>query len=499
MKKHYFLAFDLGAESGRAMLGELDDHTISISEIYRFPNAYVNIRGRFYWDIFKLYSEILHGLSEAIKIQPKVESIAIDTWGVDFGLLAQDGTIISMPFAYRDKQTDGVVSKFEKDVLSLEELYKCTGNQIIQINTLFQLYAMKLSGSLTLANANHLLFIPDLINYFLTGIKQTEYTIASTSQLLNCTKRGWETLLFEKINISVSLMQQIVEPGTKIGQINVSHEFDHLQVISVASHDTASAIAAIPDTEKDWAYLSSGTWSLLGIESDKPIITQKSAVLNFTNEGGVENTYRILKNLTGLWILQECKKQWDKIHIYSYSELLQMATDIKANNSFIDTEAPCFLNSENMPEAINQYLEETNQTLPDSIGAYVMCIMQSLAMKYKQVFLQLLDLSPKPINKLYVLGGGSKNELLCQLTANAINRLVITGPSEATALGNIMFQAKALGYAKSLERVRTIIKNSFQSKKYLPDATGTVDITKKYLYYLKITNQETESKRAIEI
>lgn len=480
MGKHYFLAFDLGAESGRAVLGTLENQKLHIQEVYRFSNGYVNIHGGCYWNAFSLFTELKKALALCNQNHTAhIESFAVDTWGVDFGLLAGDGSLLSMPHSYRDPRTNGMVEDFARNIMPLDRLYSISGIQTMQINTLFQLYALKRSNSPLLSVASDLLFMPDLINYFFTGEKKTEYSIASTSQLLDPFTRQWNHELFRAIGLPESMMQEVIPQGIVVGwadkSICAQAGLSAVPLISVASHDTGSAVAAIPADDDNWAYLSSGTWSLMGLELQQPIINESSASLNFTNEGGVEDTCRFLKNMSGMWLLQQCKKSWDANSSYDYDQLVQMAAQSQPFKALIDTDTPTFLNPDDMPSAIQNYCRITQQPVPSSHAEIVRCIFDSLAMKYRLVMKQLREFSPVPIHKLYIIGGGAKNKLLCQLTANAIGMPVITGPSEATAIGNIMMQAKAMGYVSLLSEIRKIIRNSFESATYLPQDTAIWD------------------------
>jgi len=475
MSKH-FLAFDLGAENGRVVLGILENGRLNIREVYRFPNGNVNIHGRYHWNVFSLFTELQKALLVCSQnFTNKVDSLAVDTWGVDFGLLSNDGTLLSMPYSYRDPHTNGMVEDFAKNIMPLNKLYMLSGIQTMQINTLFQLYALKKSNSSILSAAKDLLFMPDLLNYFFTGEKNTEYSIASTSQLLNPYTKQWNKDTFDAIGVPLTIMQDVIQQGLITGYVDdnicLKAGLKPIPVVSVASHDTGSAIAAIPADDEHWAYLSSGTWSLMGLELKEPIVNEASASQNFTNEGGVEGTCRFLKNMCGLWLLQQCKKSWAASHSYTYDQLVQMAVEAEPFKILIDVDAPDFLNPEDMHLAIRGYCIKTGQVTSSSHAEFVRCIFDSLAMKYRLVMRQLKEFSPVPLYKLYIIGGGTKNKLLCQLTANALGITVITGPSEATAVGNIMMQAKALGYVSSLSEIREIVRNSFESIEYIPDDT----------------------------
>jgi rhamnulokinase len=471
MKKSQFLAFDLGAESGRAILGKLEEGRIILKEIHRFPTGMINIEDHNYWNIYRMYEEILTAISKCkLEFNVKPESIAIDTWGVDFSLLGPEGNILGLPYCYRDSRTDGIVEEFFK-IMPRELLYQLTGIQILQFNTVFQLFAMMQRQSTLLNNASDLLFMPDLLNYLLSGVKSTEFSIATTSQLFNPRTEMWEREIFSAIGTNVEIMQNIVEPGTIIGNIHdkilQSLDMKGLPIISVASHDTGSAIAAIPAEDDEWAYISSGTWSLMGVECKAPIITDKTLAYNITNEGGVNKTYRVLKNIMGLWLLQQSRSVWGKDE-FSYSGLVAMAASSKPFIAFMDPDNKSFLHPVNMPAAIMEYCRQSSQNIPGDIAAISRMILENLALKYRYTLDQLRTINSKPIEKIYIIGGGVQNELLCQFTANACGVPVITGPSEGTALGNIMVQAMAMGELSSLSQIRQIVKSSFPSIQFEP-------------------------------
>lgn len=476
MESPQFLAFDLGASSGRGMLGELRDDRLRIREICRFPNGMIPVRGHLHWNIFTLFEHIKEGLRLCSKgPDGPPSSIGIDTWGVDFGLLARDGSILGLPYGYRDSRTDGAMDSFFAK-LPRERVYKLTGIQFLPFNSLFQLEAMARDKSPLLEVATDLLFIPDLLNYLLTGVKTTEFTFATTSQLYNPVKADWEDELLSALGLPRTLMQDIVAPGNQIG--NTSAEIDRetglnkVPVVAVATHDTGSAVAAVPakaSAEGDgWAYISSGTWSLMGVEAKTPIISDESLKLNFTNEGGVGGTFRFLKNIAGLWLLQECLRAWGAERAPGYEELLDAAESSIPFRALIDPDRDEFLNPPDMPEAIRDVCKKTGQTPPKSAGEFVRCVLESLALKYRLVLDQLRRVYPHPINRIHVIGGGVRNRLLCQFTANAAGLEVIAGPAEATAIGNIMVQALAAGYVDSLAEMRAVIRQSFELAVYEP-------------------------------
>ncbi len=464
MPPSYFLAFDIGAASSRAVLGSLEDERLSIKEISRFPNEMLSIHGHLYWNIYRLFEELKYGLAVCANYT-QVQGVAIDTWGVDFGFLAEDGTILGLPHSYRDPHTKGAMQGFFKKI-SKERIYELTGIQFLPLNTLYQLFVLKKSGSSLLKNAHDLLFMPDLFNYLLTREKKTEFTFATTSQLYNPRKKRWEGELFAALEISESLMQEIVQPGTIIGtlipEIGKPLGWKSIPVIAVATHDTGSAVAAVPARGEDWAYISSGTWSLLGVETKEPIINNQAMELNFTNEGGVEGTFRFLKNIGGLWLLQECRKVWAAHRDFSYEELNNLALKAKPFQSIIDPDWEGFLCPANMPQAIRAYCESTGQTVPETPSELTRCILESLALKYRMVLDQLAKVYPHPIRKIHVIGGGANNRLLCQFTADASGLPVYAGPAEATSTGNIMMQAFTQGYLQSLNEMREVIRNSFE-------------------------------------
>jgi rhamnulokinase len=470
MNKKHFLAFDIGASSGRAILGTLENGKLSLTETHRFKNQITRIHGSYYWNIYSLFEELKTGLKKCItefNVQP--DSIGIDTWGVDYSLVSESGQLIGLPFAYRDSRTDNAIADFFK-VLPKKETYLLSGIQFMQFNTLFQLFASKQEKHSRLAIARSLLFTPDTLNYLFTGVRKNEYTIASTSQLLKPGKAEWEKELFKAAQLDENLVEDIIQPGTELGKVlqEVQEETGSVEIpcIAVASHDTASAIASVPASDGHWAYLSSGTWSLLGIESKEPIVSEKSMDMNFTNEGGVEGTTRFLKNIMGMWLIQECKRIWDKEEVLDWPEIVQLSEKAEPFKCFINPDNQVFLNPGNMPKAIQDYCIETQQTVPESKGEIARCIYDSLALKYKFTIKQIELLTNKKIEKLHIIGGGANNKMMNQLTADAIGIPVFAGPTEATATGNVMMQAKALGAVKSLNEIREIIKKSFDVIEY---------------------------------
>jgi rhamnulokinase len=473
MSGHSYLAFDLGASSGRGVMGILDKGKISLKEVNRFYNGMTTLLGKYHWDYLRLFDEIKHGIAECAGMEQKPESIGLDTWGVDYALFDKQGSLLGVPYAYRDHRTDTAMEELFRKIPK-QRIYELTGIQFMQFNTIFQLYAARRDGLPIMDLAKDLLFVPDIINYFLTGVKKSEFTFATTSQLFNPVRGGWEKELFDGIGVSMDIMQEIVSPGTVIGKLteDVAREtrMPQINVIAPATHDTGAAIASIPAEDENFAYISSGTWSLMGIESKKPLISDQTLSYNFTNEGGVEKTYRVLKNIMGLWLIQECKRCWDnKKQEYSFPEIVKMAEQAEPFKSLVDPDNPAFLNPLDMPAALADFCKSTGQPVPQTHAGFSRCVFDSLALKYRSVIESLKMISDKRIEKIHVIGGGSQNELLCQFTANATGLPVVAGPAEGTAIGNIMVQAMGLGHVKSLSEIRHTIRNSFEFKSYRPE------------------------------
>ena len=491
MKTFHFFAFDLGATSGRSILATLQDGKISLKELTRFPNNILRIGNKYYWNIYSLFEELKNGLRVAASEGIQLDAIGIDTWGVDFVYVAEDGSFAGLPRAYRDPYTNGMPEDYFKNILSKKEVYGLTGIQIMNFNSLFQLYASKKEHSSALQNAKSMLFMPDALSYLLTGNKVCEYTIASTSQILNPHTKQFEFKLLEKIGIPASMIHSIVMPGTITGNLSDSIKEEcnlkDVPVIAVAGHDTGSAVAAVPAENENFAYLSSGTWSLMGIEVKEPVINEQSYDLNFTNEGGVEGTTRFLKNITGMWLLEQCRKEWEsKGTSYTYPEIIALSNSAEGFQSLIDPDDAGFANPLSMTKAITEYCKTTNQKEPASHAEFIRCIFDSLALKYKQVLNSLQQIAPFRIEKLHVIGGGSQNKLLNQCTANSIGLPVVAGPSEATALGNAMMQAKGLGIVQSLDEIRTILRNSISPEIYYPEnETSWDEAYNKFLSIIK--------------
>ena len=473
MEKHIFLAFDLGATSGRSILGTVANGKVEIKELTRFPNAVTELHGKYYWNLMGLYQALREGLVACNKEGIVPESIGIDTWGVDVVPIGEDGSILSMPRAYRDPYTVGMPERFFEKV-SREKVYEKTGIQIMNFNTLYQIFAGMETDYVPMKQAKYLLFMPDALAYMLTGEKVCEYTISSTSQILDPCTKDFDKELLEAAGVDASVFSKPVFPGTVVGTLTDAlaqySRLGKVNVVSVAGHDTASAVAAVPALDENFAYLSSGTWSLMGIESKEPVITPETYELNYTNEGGVEGTTRFLKNICGMWILEQCRKEWTLSgKDYSYPEIVEMAMSATPFKSFIQPDDPSFANPPSMLEAINAFCERTGQEKPENDAQVIRLIFESLALRYRQVLEDLDRIATHPIERLHIIGGGSKNRLLNQLTANAIGRKVVAGPSEATAIGNVMIQAMAAGVVSSLQEMRSIIHASVETEEFAPE------------------------------
>ena len=467
-----YLAFDLGASSGRAMLGAFDGKRLSLEEIHRFQNGPVAIGGNLYWNAFALFDEIKAGIARCSERGIKLDAVGIDTWGVDFALLARGGAPLEMPRHYRDPRTAGQMDRaFER--VPREQIYASTGIQFMALNTLYQLLAVAGSPARLLDVADRLLFMPDLFAYWLTGEAKSERSVASTSQMMNARSGRWDVELLEKLGLPARLLPPIQETGSVGGALlrGVSDEVGQAgtPVIYTASHDTAGAVAAVPATGRNWAYISSGTWSLVGVELASPLINADALAANFTNEAGVAGTIRFLRNATGLWLVQECRRTWAaQGRAYSHEQLAQLAGDAPALRSFVDPDDPRFVEPGDMPARIRAACKHTGQPVPDSPGEVVRCALESLALKYRSVLETLEGLIGRTIEVVHLVGGGVRNELLNQFTANATGRPVIAGPAEATAAGNVMVQAIAQGRVRSVAELRQVVATSSELKRYEP-------------------------------
>jgi rhamnulokinase len=473
-----YLAFDFGAESGRAMLGTLSENQLALEELHRFPNTPVRVPMGTYWDTFRLFHEILQGLSIASRDRKvALDGIGIDTWGVDFGLLGADGSLVESPRHYRDARNNGMLEKTFA-VVPREEIFAHTGLQFIQFNTLFQLHALKLCGAPSLAVAKTLLMVPDLFNYWLTGVAKVELTIASTAQFYNPLKKRWATELFDKLGLPAGILPEIVQPGELLGplrpEVQEATGLGPVPVYATACHDTAAAVAAVPARGDDWCYISSGTWSLMGVEIDEPVINEHCAALNFTNEIGAAGKIRLLKNTAGLWLLQECRRAWAREGTeYSYEQMARMAGDAAPFASVISPDA--FLEPGRIPERIAAYCRKTGQQAPADAASMCRTVLESLALRYRQVLESLESLLGKKIGVVHIVGGGSRNQVLNQFVADATNRPVVAGPTEATAAGNVLVQAIGAGQLESLADARRVVRSSFPLTIVEPKSTAGWD------------------------
>lgn len=482
------LAFDFGASSGRAVIGSLENGKISLTEVHRFSNDPVILNGTVYWDILRLWHEIKQGIVKA-KVHG-FDSIGIDTWGVDFGLIDKDGRLLENPVHYRDSRNDGMIEYSEK-FISNSEMYDITGIQFMQFNTVFQLLALLRDRPELMERTDKVILMPDLFNYFLTGEKKSEFSMASTTQMLDVFKHEWSDKLLEKLNINKDLMCPLIKPGQIVGRVSpeICEELgiEPVNVVAVCGHDTASAMFAVPTLEKDFAFLSCGTWSLFGTELDEPIINEKTKKYNITNEGGFDCKISFLKNIIGLWLIQESRRHRQREgEDYSYADLEKLALESKPFKCFIDPDAPEFSPMGNIPQRVREYCSRTGQEIPETVGEIMRCIYESIAMKYRYTNECLQDCTEKIYEKLYVIGGGVKDKLLLQMTANSLAIPVSAGPIEATVLGNIAIQFIASGVIDDNQEARKIIADSTDIKIYEPADT---DIwAKAYKRFIEVIN-----------
>ena len=462
-----FIAFDLGAESGRAMLASFDGERLALSEALRFPNVSVRVLGSLHWDPLRLFDDIKRGLAQvAREHSASIASIGLDTWGVDFALLGRDDALLGNPFHYRDARTNGILEEAFRRV-PRETIFERTGIQFMQINTLYQLLAMARQQSPALQNAATLLMMPDLFNFWLTGRKVCEFTDATTTQFYDPRARAWSHSLFDDFGLPYHILTEIVEPGTVLGNLVavVAEEVgsERVPVVAPACHDTGSAVAAVPATEPDYVWISSGTWSVMGTQVTQPVINADSLAYNFTNEGGVCQTFRLCKNVVGLWLVQECRRTWARAgEELSYDAMVEMARRAPPFRSLIDPDHAEFLPPGDMPARFAEFCRRTGQPVPEEKGAIVRCALESLALKYRFQLEGLEALLGKHFPTIHIIGGGTQNRLLCQFAADATGRRVIAGPVEATALGNVLMQALALGHLGSLSEGRQVIGKSFE-------------------------------------
>ena len=478
-KTQQYLAIDLGAESGRGVLGKFDGGSLQLEEIHRFPNGGVRVMDSLHWDVLQLWSEIKRTLSICARDRINLMSLGVDTWGVDFALLDRDDALLGYPYHYRDSRTDGMLDEAFRR-MPRAEIFKRSGAQFLQINTLYQLLSMALRNSPLLDAADTFLMMPDIFNFWLTGRKACEFTDATTTQFYDPRQYGWSKEILDALGLPTEIFPEIVPPGTHFGALlsNVASEIGlpKIPVIAPACHDTGSAVAAVPARGEDWAYISSGTWSLMGIEVPNPIITDQALELNFTNEGGIENTFRFLKNIMGLWLIQECRRTWAQAgDDMSYDQITKMAVSAKPFAALIDPDDISFLPAGDMPSRIVDYCKRSGQTIPLDKGQIIRCALESLALKYRWVLEKLESITGKPINVLHIVGGGTQNKVLCQFTADATGIPIVAGPIEATAIGNIMVQAVASGAINSIADAREIVRRSFEAAVYEPQDSARWD------------------------
>ena len=481
------LAFDFGASSGRAIIGQFDGDKITLEEVHRFSNDPVSVGGTVYWDVLRLFHEIKQGIIKA-RMAGGFDSIGIDTWGVDFGLIDSEGRLMENPIHYRDTRTAGLVEEAFK-TMPKEKLYGITGIQFMELNTLFQLIALKKYRPWMLERADKMLFMPDLFAYMLTGKMCAEYSIASTSQLIDLKTNSWSKEILDAFGIKESLFAPLVKPGTVLGELSpeVCEEcgVEPVPVISVCGHDTQSAITSVPCEDGKFAFLSSGTWSLFGTELPKPIVNETSMNINITNEGGFDDSTGFLKNIIGLWLIQESRRQWQRQgEDYSYADLEKLALAAEPFKCFIDPDAPEFVPHGNIPKRVQEFCRKTGQYVPETVGEIMRCIYESLAMKYRLTFEKLRECTEQDYPVIHVIGGGTKDGLLCQLTANSCNRTVKAGPIEATVMGNIAVQLMSDGSVEGIGQARKIVADSSELKTYEPKETAEWE--KAYADFLKI-------------
>ncbi len=478
MAAETFLAADLGASSGRVMAGSFDGRLLALSEVNRFENGPVVVAGSKHWDLLHLWSNICRGLTAAgAKYGDQIRSVGVDTWGVDFALLGRNNVLLGNPNHYRDHRTDGILDKAFR-LVSREEIFHHSGLQFMQFNTLYQLLAMKWADSPLLEMAESLLMMPDVFNWLLTGVKVNEFTNATTTQFYNPTRGHWAADLFERFQLPLHILEEITQPGTKLGHLRqeLAEEtgLNNVEVVLPGTHDTASAVMAVPargvGAEKpDWCYISSGTWSLMGLELPRPVVNDRCLQLNFTNEGGVGGTIRLLKNIGGLWLIQECRRIWAKQGCeFTWEALLRLSAEAQPLVSMVNPDDATLLAPADMPHAMRDYCRRTGQAQPADEGAMVRCALESLALRYRQVLGHLEELADTKIRTIHIVGGGALNRQLCQFTADACNRRVIAGPVEATAIGNVMMQAVAAGAVSNIAEAREVIRHSFSVEEYEP-------------------------------
>ncbi|HEY3311005.1 MAG TPA: rhamnulokinase family protein [Anaerolineales bacterium] len=470
-KSHNYLAIDLGAESGRTIVGTLADGKLSLSETHRFPNTPLKRADGLHWNVEQLWNDIKAGIRISASQFP-LTSLGLDTWGVDFALMDANGALLDLPFHYRDERTDGILEEAFNRV-PREQIFAQTGIQFMQINSLYQLLAMRLKNPALLEASQTFLTIPDLFNNWLSGKTACEFTLATTTQCYDPLRRDWAWPLLEKLDIPARLFKPVSQPGTVLGNLlaEVAEETGAkaIPVIAPACHDTGSAVVAVPARNKDFAWISSGTWSIMGCEANEPAMDERALAYNFTNEGGVFGTWRLSKNIIGLWLVQECRRTWQaEGEALSYDEITRLAAEARPFLAVIDPDDTSFLHPGNMPERIRQYCTRSGQAVPKTNGEIVRVALESIALKYRLVLERLEEVTGKHFNPLHIIGGGTKNRLLNQFSADCTGRNVVSGPIEATAIGNVLMQAISLGHLDSLAAARDVVRASFTPETYQP-------------------------------
>ena len=474
-----YLGVDLGAESGRVMAGLFDGERIRIEEQHRFPNEPVWLAGTLRWNVMSLWSEIQTGLAKsAANLGEKITSIGVDTWGVDYVLLSKNGEFLGQPWHYRDRRTQGFLNKATSRVPQAE-IFRQTGLQFMEINTLYQLLAMQERDPELLSQADLFLMMPDFFHWCLSGSQVVEFTNATTSQCFHATERTWAWDLLRKLDLPAGMFPEVVLPGTKLGRLreNIAEKtgMSRVEIVAPATHDTGAAVAAVP-TERtgrpNWAYISSGTWSLMGVETAQAVLSDRALAYNVTNEGGIDGTYRLLKNIMGLWLVQECRRSWERGgKSVDYGQITGWAGEAEPFRSLINPDDQAFLSPADMPKAIREWCRSRGEPIPETEGQMVRCALESLALKYRMVLEWLEELTGTKVEVIHIVGGGTQNELLNQFTADACGRPVVTGPVEATVLGNVLVQARSAGEIGSLSEIRNVVRNSFELKTYEPKHT----------------------------
>ena len=492
-----YLAVDLGASSGRVVAGVFDGERLANHEVHRFDNGGIPMAGGLYWDVLGLWKEIVHGLRKAhSEYGSRIRGVGVDTWGVDYALLGRGDVLLENPRSYRDHRTRGMLDRVTAKV-SRGEIFRQTGLQFMEINTLFQLAAMREARSQILDMAESFLMIPDLFHWMLTGTKANEFTIASTSQFYDPTRGAWATPLLESLDIPTKIFGDIIQPGTNLGRLRnevvAETGLAGVEVVAPGTHDTASAVLAVPaegspSERPSWCYLSSGTWSLMGVETPRPIINDHALAMNFTNEGGVGGTIRVLKNIIGLWLLQECRRKWAHAGFdYPWDTMTRLAAEAEPFSAFINPNDPVFVAPADMPEEILGFCRRTGQAVPQDHGTVVRVALESLALRYRQVLEYIEALVGNRVETVHIVGGGTRNQQLCQMTANACGRRVVAGPIEATAIGNVAMQAIATGALSGVEEARRVIRESFPVVEYEPRDASTWEAA--YARYLQVATK----------